>query len=149
MTHAIAANKNKSVTIPVRGAVDLSVTFSTAERPRFPFGLKGMSEGAPEGLDKGDADGATEGMTDGAANGLVVGANEGELEGLAEETADGATEGTDEGAADGLVVGAAGGDTEGSVGSNSSPGLTKSGRSHREGANVLSSKTASSALLCR
>jgi hypothetical protein len=35
------------------------------------------------------------------------------------------------------------------VGSILSPGLTKSGRSHREGKNVSSSKTASSALLCR
>jgi hypothetical protein len=82
MAHARAANKSMSVTIlAVRGAVDVSVAFSTAERPRFPFGLIGMSEGAPEGLDKGDTDGATEGPTEGAAEGLVVGATGGDTGG--------------------------------------------------------------------
>ena len=134
MTPARATNKSMSVTIPaVRVAVDVSNSLSAAERPRLPFGLKGMAEGAPGGLDEGDVDGATEGTSGGTADGLVVGAAEGELEGFAAETADGATEGMIDGAADGLVVGAAGEDTEGSAGSNSSPGLTKSGRSHREG----------------
>jgi hypothetical protein len=149
MANAIAANKNKSTIPVVRGVVDLSVALSAAKRPGFPSGLIGMAEGAAEGLDQGYADGATEGMSNGATEGLVAGAAEGELEGLAEGTADGVTEGTTEGAAEGLVVGAAGGDTEGSVGPSLSPGRTKSGRSHREGENVSSSNTASSALLCR
>jgi hypothetical protein len=121
MTHAIEATKSMFVTIPaVRGAVDASVTLSTAKRPGFPFGLKNMTEGATEGLTEGDIDRAAEGMSDGV--------DEGETEGTAERDADRATEGMTEVVAE---------------------GLPNSSTSRREGKNVPSSKTALSALLCR
>jgi hypothetical protein len=121
MTHAIEANKGMFVIIPpVRGALDASISLSTARRPGVPFGLKDMTEGATEGLTEVDADGIREGMFDGAT--------EGEIEGTTERDDGRATEGMTEVVAE---------------------RLPNSWTSLREGNNVSSSKTASSALLCR
>jgi hypothetical protein len=135
MTHATrAANKSTSVTIPsARGAVDVSVALSVAERPTFPFEVKGMAEGAVEENTEGNTEGANEGTTDRPAEGLVDGVAEGGTEGLPNGDTDGATEGMTEGAAEGLFVGADERDAVGLVGSSLSPGSTKSGRSNREG----------------
>jgi hypothetical protein len=77
-------------------------------------------EGATDGLADGDTDGTGEGMSDRAT--------EGEIEGTAEGDADRATEGMTEVVAE---------------------GLPNSWTSRREGKNVSSFKTVSSALLCR
>jgi hypothetical protein len=136
MTHATrAADKSMSVTkAAVRGAENISVALSVAERPQFPFGVTGMADGAAEENTEGVTDGSNEGTTERPDEGLIDGVAEGDMEGLPNGDIDGTAEGTTGGAPDGLVlVGAVERHTEGLVGSSLSPGPTKSGRSHREG----------------